>query len=511
MAAFEVEEQESRTYLVYTGEETDTVNSLVLGMLENNKIEGTLPFLRTQVDRQIYYRYDITGLRSVAEYLGETVSRHMLFTVIEGLLAGRKILEEYMLDMGAAVLDSRYVYIRPSTEEVCLLLLPVRHENAALEIFLKQMIVSVRYDPREDCSYIAGLLSYFNGEKPFSPETFADLIGQLKQTPVQGSSAAPVTAEDTAARTMPLQQPALRQETVRPPAAEGTAVSGRTVHTDSASVSRPADAYPAAAGRMTDAGTTVLSRGMYPNAGNAGHKYVNPNLQNMKNARGSQLSLPAAPEGAREKKGLLGKRDKKETPGKEKRGLFGKKEKKGPSASPDAGSTAKRPLSFKGIAIPGSDVVDTPADVRDAARSAAIPEQDVQIPVHTAPIQDFGRTVDLKSYMQQTSVLESGRPAGAAVPCLVRKATREQFFLSKAVTRIGRSRENVDIYITDNTSIGRMHAVLYWENGRVYIEDQQSQNGTFINDRRVTGRQELVPGCRLRMSNEEFEFCMGPS
>ena len=74
------------------------------------------------------------------------------------------------------------------------------------------------------------------------------------------------------------------------------------------------------------------------------------------------------------------------------------------------------------------------------------------------------------------------------------------------MTRIGRSRDNVDIYITDNTSIGRVHAVLYWENQHIYIEDQHSTNGTFLNDRKITGREELTSGCRIRLSNEEFEF-----
>ena len=69
-----------------------------------------------------------------------------------------------------------------------------------------------------------------------------------------------------------------------------------------------------------------------------------------------------------------------------------------------------------------------------------------------------------------------------------------------------RSRENVDVYITDNTSIGRVHAVLYLRNGRVFVEDQNSRNGTFLNGHRVIGQEELVPGASLRLSNEEFEI-----
>ena len=90
--------------------------------------------------------------------------------------------------------------------------------------------------------------------------------------------------------------------------------------------------------------------------------------------------------------------------------------------------------------------------------------------------------------------------------CLIRKATKEQFFLTKEITKVGRSRENVDIYITDNTSIGRIHAILYLQNGRVFIEDQNSKNGTFLNAHRVTGREEVTSVAHLSMSNEDFEI-----
>lgn len=87
-----------------------------------------------------------------------------------------------------------------------------------------------------------------------------------------------------------------------------------------------------------------------------------------------------------------------------------------------------------------------------------IPAQNVSIPVHTAPIQNFGDTVDLQSYTNATQ--HTVAPAAMKNPCLIRKETREQFFLKKEVNRVGRSRENVDVYITDNTSIGWVHADL---------------------------------------------------
>lgn len=145
-----------------------------------------------------------------------------------------------------------------------------------------------------------------------------------------------------------------------------------------------------------------------------------------------------------------------------------------------------------------------PQQENTATTATAIPAQKVSIPVHAAPIQNFGDTVDLQSYTNATQ--HTAAPAAMKNPCLIRKETREQFFLKKEVNRVGRSRENVDVYITDNTSIGRVHAALYLRNGRVFVEDQNSRNGTFLNGHRVIGQEELVPGASLRLSNEEFEI-----
>ena len=50
MITFDIDEQESGKYLVYYKQERDEVDSLVMGMMENNKIEGTVPFVKVQVD-----------------------------------------------------------------------------------------------------------------------------------------------------------------------------------------------------------------------------------------------------------------------------------------------------------------------------------------------------------------------------------------------------------------------------------------------------------------------------
>ena len=76
-----------------------------------------------------------------------------------------------------------------------------------------------------------------------------------------------------------------------------------------------------------------------------------------------------------------------------------------------------------------------PQQENTATTATAIPAQNVSIPVHAAPIQNFGDTVDLQSYTNATQ--HTAAPAAMKNPCLIRKETREQFFLKKEVNRVG--------------------------------------------------------------------------
>lgn len=166
MVTFDTDEQESGKYLVYYKQESDEVDSLVMGMMENNRIEGTVPFVKTQVNAAVSYRYDITGLQPLNEYFSGIVSKNRILTVIGEILEERKLLEEYMLDLETAVLESRYMFVEQSTGQVKLLLLPMKHENLPLDMFFRSMIFSVQYDSAEDVSYVTKILNYFNGTDP---------------------------------------------------------------------------------------------------------------------------------------------------------------------------------------------------------------------------------------------------------------------------------------------------------------------------------------------------------
>lgn len=91
---------------------------------------------------------------------------------------------------------------------------------------------------------------------------------------------------------------------------------------------------------------------------------------------------------------------------------------------------------------------------------------------------------------------------------LERKKNGESIAISKANFCIGKDDLHCDFCVRDNNTISRQHAIISISAGRVYVEDNHSKNGTFLNDiKLISGqRQELRDGDRLKLSNEEFIY-----
>lgn len=93
-------------------------------------------------------------------------------------------------------------------------------------------------------------------------------------------------------------------------------------------------------------------------------------------------------------------------------------------------------------------------------------------------------------------------------PTVSRIRTGEAFSLEKVVTRIGKSRTHADIFLADNPTISRVHAVIELIGGKYYLSDNSSLNKTYVE------RAELPPGVKkelgdktvFSLSDEDFIF-----
>jgi FHA domain len=81
----------------------------------------------------------------------------------------------------------------------------------------------------------------------------------------------------------------------------------------------------------------------------------------------------------------------------------------------------------------------------------------------------------------------------------------QRFAINKTSYRLGRS-VNCDLRITADGSVSGEHASLRYEKGGLFLSDQGSRNGTFLNEQRVSGAPLLVRhGDRIRVGECVFE------
>jgi hypothetical protein len=97
-----------------------------------------------------------------------------------------------------------------------------------------------------------------------------------------------------------------------------------------------------------------------------------------------------------------------------------------------------------------------------------------------------------------------GHPAAALVG--VSGAVQGQrFAVDKADYRLGRNPNN-DLRIAADDTVSGEHAYLRYEKGGLFLSDQGSRNGTFLNEQRVTGAPVMVrAGDRIRLGESVFE------
>jgi FHA domain len=72
---------------------------------------------------------------------------------------------------------------------------------------------------------------------------------------------------------------------------------------------------------------------------------------------------------------------------------------------------------------------------------------------------------------------------------------------------IGRSGE-ADVRIDDRYASG-LHARIFSREGRTYVEDMRSTNGTILNEATLHGEAELIDGDVVRIGDTEFRYEAG--
>ncbi len=128
----------------------------------------------------------------------------------------------------------------------------------------------------------------------------------------------------------------------------------------------------------------------------------------------------------------------------------------------------------------------------------------------------FGTTSLLKPYHSEYPDIvidqdNGGKSAGQGIDphgmVIMRMRTEEEFLVGKDEYLMGKERVRVDYCITSNPAVSRAHAKLTRKDGKLYIEDLNATNGTYVNGERIRAgvKIPLEVGDRFRLADEEFQ------
>lgn len=204
MYTFTYDSQGSNSYLVYQLKDTDRIDSLSLGMVTHNQIEGLLPMIYQQQDENQYLKYNISSRLSLRQFYFDTVNRKQLLGVVSGITNTLLRAEEYMIDPDSLLLNTDYIFVDVSSCTPYMVCLPLMEPasgiatngrpadiNEKMSAFLKDVIFHTQFDQSEDLGYVAQIISFVNRPQPFSLPDFKVFLQQFAGGPLAREHTSP--------------------------------------------------------------------------------------------------------------------------------------------------------------------------------------------------------------------------------------------------------------------------------------------------------------------------------
>lgn len=560
--SFTYENQGNNTYLVYKIGASDNVDTMSLGMITNNKIDGIVPTLFTQSDTDRFIKYNISAKVSAKEFLSGVVNKKRLLGVFISVLKAIKSTEEYMIDARSLLIDLEHIYVDVSKCDAMLVCLPLVRQNESVNIpmFFKQIMFSTQFDQNENCDYVAQIINYLNSTPVFSVDAFEKLLMDIDADNLNIAASKAVVGQQKPVQ--PQSQSHSQQPKPMQPAMNQ--LKNAQVQTN----------MPSQGKMQSQRETQSANNVVQPNQVNFAVPNMNPQNQNRINNNvqmGTNISGTYVETTSEKQMSMFGllthySKENKQIYERQKAQRKAQKEaEKNGAAMPGQNMKA----SNTSFAIPGQPPQQRPQPAQ-AQPQNVMPQQPQQQFVQpqrqftqsNQPQRQFAQPQPMPQAQQkpvqqvqpqpvqnqntntgmtgnpsvppqilenmtkagnfgETTVLGVGSEAGETTvlgasqaqiikPYLLRIKNNERIELNKPVFRIGKERSYVDYFVSDNTAVSRSHANIINKDNEFYIVDTNSTNHTYVNGSMIQSNVEtkIEHGTKIRLANEDFEFFM---
>lgn len=560
--SFTYENQGNNTYLVYKIGASDNVDTMSLGMITNNKIDGIVPTLFTQSDTDRFIKYNISAKVSAKEFLSGVVNKKRLLGVFISVLKAIKSTEEYMIDARSLLIDLEHIYVDVSKCDAMLVCLPLVRQNESVNIpmFFKQIMFSTQFDQNENCDYVAQIINYLNSTPVFSVDAFEKLLMDIDADNLNIAASKAVVGQQKPVQ--PQSQSQSQQPKPMQPAMNQ--LKNAQVQTN----------MPSQGKMQSQRETQSANNVVQPNQVNFAVPNMNPQNQNRINNNvqmGTNISGTYVETTSEKQMSMFGllthySKENKQIYERQKAQRKAQKEAEKNGAAMPGQNVRPSNVSF---AIPGQPPQQRPQPAQ-AQPQNVMPQQPQQqfvqpqrqftqsnqpqhqfaqpqpMPqaqqkpaqqVQPQPVQNQNANTGMTGNPSvppqilenmtkagnfgETTVLGVGSEAGETTvlgtsqaqiikPYLLRIKNNERIELNKPVFRIGKERSYVDYFVSDNTAVSRSHANIINKDNEFYIVDTNSTNHTYVNGSMIQSNVEtkIEHGTKIRLANEDFEFFM---
>lgn len=505
MRELHYENQGTNTYLVYEIKADDSVDSMSLGMLTNNKIHGLAQTLFTQRDGQKYIKFNVSAKVSVAQFFAGAVNKKRLLGVFTGIVNAMLAAEDYMLDPASIIMDMDYIFTDVSTCEtdlICLPIIDIEAKQTDLGLFFRNIMFNTQFDQTENCDHVAKIINYLNGTPLFSLNDFKKLLEEIqeqKAQPVITKIKPETTSTDSGQqqKKQPVVGQAPANQTGAQPVADQLLKVNNTPATSAGTgmhVPPATKTQPAQQSETTGPEISFFYLMQHYNKENAAAYKAQKEAKKRAAAAGKGKTPAQQP--------LVQKKPQNNPPAD--MGFRFAVPGQAPATQPAAQSAVQQ-VSPAQKFVPRTGSAQVPANTTPAQQPAYVPRE-----VPQGQAANFGETTVLGGgAIGETTVLTAAQnPNKMIAPHLIRKKNNEKISLNKPVFRVGKERSYVDYFIGDNTAISRSHANFITRDGEYFVVDTNSTNHTFVNGTMIQSNIEtaISHGDTIRLANEDFEF-----
>lgn len=185
-----------RSYMVVKVLQEDVIAEHQIRMIRENPTRHLLSLYKKQIDKDIYFFFDITSKITLNQMLNRVkLNKHKFLSILKNLIQSIRLGKQYLLHGGGFILDGDYIYIDPASLELAIAYIAIESDgdiNQEVKALIMDLLIyKVSFETSAEGDFVYELLSLIKSEN-FSLNHLDQIISsvalQQKQESIQNSS-----------------------------------------------------------------------------------------------------------------------------------------------------------------------------------------------------------------------------------------------------------------------------------------------------------------------------------